>query len=588
MTMSASRRDDLKGMGCLILFGLPFAAVGTFMGWLIASTLWRSYEMRSWVEVPAKILEADLESHTGDDSTTYSVAARYRYVYQGQSYESDRISLHAGADNVGHYHQRLAGVLESHRRSGEPYRCYVDPADPARAILDRDPRWGLVGFYSIFFLTFGGVGWGMIVGGLLAVRRRPKLGSQEAERRADAERPWLHRDDWAEGLVRYSDRRPALGMLVFALLWNLISSPILFVLPEELDKGNYPALLGLLFPLVGAGLVIWVVRGMLRWRRYGESTLFLDRVPVPVGGVLEGRVEIDSRVEPPDGFAWTLSCVEKPQRRSNRSSNTERVQWQDSGHLPYERHGVLSARTVVPIRLDLPAGERPTSREADDETVVWRLKLEADVEGIDYLGIFELPVYQLAATSIAGDLPAPDEFREELPPPPAAETLRTEDLETFGIEVRPLPGGGRRFRQPMARQPGTALSLTLFWLVWNAALVFMVRLGAPWPFPLIFGLFSLLITYSMLDFWFGASDIEADAQGLRLKTTILGVGRRVEIPADEVGSVEVEKGMQSGSKLFYRVAVRTASGKKYAAATRIPGRRPALALKRALEKALEG
>ena len=46
--------------------------------------------------------------------------------------------------------------------------------------------------------------------------------------------------------------------------------------------------------------------------------------------------------------------------------------------------------------------------------------------------------------------------------------------------------------------------------------------------------------------------------------------------------------MQSGSKLFYRVAVRTASGKKYAAATRIPGRRPALALKRALEKALEG
>lgn len=605
MTSMPSRRDYLKSSGCVVLFGLPFAAVGTFMGWMAVSTVWRSYEMSSWTEVPATILEARLESHAGDDSTTYSVKARYRYELDGRSYESTRVSLHGGSDNIGHYHQKLARILESHLVSGEPYPCFVDPRDPSQAILDRRPRWGMVGFYSVFLLTFGGVGWALIVGAIVSWRDRPRVETKEAEQPSDPERPWLRRDDWAEGLVRYSDRGPAFGMLIFAMLWNLISAPVLFLVPEEIEKGNLAALLGLVFPLVGAGFVVWVVRGMLRWRRYGESTLYLDHVPVAVGGVLEGRVEIESRVEPVAGFEWTLSCVRKRRKTSGNESSSEQVAWQDRGRASYERRGGLGAKTVIPLRLDLPADEAGTrAAEEGGEEILWRLDLEADVEGIDYLGRFELPVFEVASAPArlaaalsavaaqaaprpAGSPAATGAAWESLPPAPAVSAVRPEDLEAHGVRVRPLASGGYRFYLPMARQLGTALSVTFFWLLWNGAIVLMVKAGAPWFFPVIFGAFSLLITYSLLEFWFGACAIEADRDGVRLSTTILGVGRRAEIPAAEVEAVEVEKGMQSGSRLFYRVFVRTAAGNKRVAATRLPGRRPAVELKAAMEAALE-
>jgi hypothetical protein len=42
---------------------------------------------------------------------------------------------------------------------------------------------------------------------------------------------------------------------------------IWFFLPAELAKGNRLALIGLIFPFVGVGLLVWAVRATLRWRK---------------------------------------------------------------------------------------------------------------------------------------------------------------------------------------------------------------------------------------------------------------------------------------------------------------------------------
>ena len=39
-----------------------------------------------------------------------------------------------------------------------PAPVWVNPDAPGESIIDRDIRWGLVGFKSIFLFVFGGVG----------------------------------------------------------------------------------------------------------------------------------------------------------------------------------------------------------------------------------------------------------------------------------------------------------------------------------------------------------------------------------------------------------------------------------------------
>ena len=56
-----------------------------------------------------------------------------------------------------------------------------------------------------------------------------------------------------------------IGIWVFALLWNLVAWPGVFVLPAELDQGNWAALLVTLFPTVGLFLLFWAVNTTREW-----------------------------------------------------------------------------------------------------------------------------------------------------------------------------------------------------------------------------------------------------------------------------------------------------------------------------------
>ena len=80
-----------------------------------------------------------------------------------------------------------------------------------------------------------------------------------------------------------------------AVFWNLISTPLLFAIPEELDKGNTAILLAGLFPAVGLGLLVWAAKATRRWLAVGATPLTLDPYPGSIGGQVAGSIETNLR-----------------------------------------------------------------------------------------------------------------------------------------------------------------------------------------------------------------------------------------------------------------------------------------------------
>ena len=131
----------------MVIFGLPFAAVG--VGFLLLSVIPTLYDwsrMLLWEATSAEVLNANLESHTGDDSTTYRAVARYKYHYAGQHYINDRVAISTRSDNVGSFQQQLGSRLRSAFNNNRPITVWVNPNDPQESIIDRSLRVGLLIF----------------------------------------------------------------------------------------------------------------------------------------------------------------------------------------------------------------------------------------------------------------------------------------------------------------------------------------------------------------------------------------------------------------------------------------------------------
>ncbi|MDY7093636.1 MAG: DUF3592 domain-containing protein [Acidobacteriota bacterium] len=586
MSQNIDGKDTRKGLGCLILFALPFAAIGVVMAVLIGMSFWESYQMRQWVEVPAVIEDAQLETHRGDDSTSYSVTARYTYRFEGASYESTKVGIHSGSDNIGSYQERMARRLERYRDSGDPYRAFVNPEDPSQAVLDREVRWEKLGFYALFMVTFGGVGFGLIIFGFIGTRR---LGKQLARQTEDPGHPWRWREDWADKTIQYTDRAGAIGWVIFALLWNAVSSPILFVFQEEWESGNHLILIGLLFPLVGIWLVFKAIQAMLRWRRYGVSTLHLEQVPIAPGEQLGGRVVTSAAVDPANGFDVTLSAVHSYSTGSGKNRSTRKdTLWEDQQQVTVTRRSRDGVE--IPVAFKVPEGVATTGEEGDHK-VVWLLQVKAAVAGVDYHASFDLPVFALAEDGVVD--PEPQDLHQlrgqrssqPLPSVPLSGHERAPALARSGAKIE-ASGTGRRFRFGMARNPGVAIGATIFWLIWSGVTFFLYRSDAPWGFPLVFGIFALLLLWWVLELWLRSYTVHAESGWLQLTKSLLGIRSGWRMPVAEIDRFEIRRGMKSGQRQYYNLYVRSTADEEHVVASQIPGRKEAQAVVDELEELL--
>ena len=372
----------------LMLFALPFLGVGIFMGTLALRTINRAHFIQQWPEVPAAILEADLiESH--GDSTTYRVTARFTYVINGTTYESFKVGLSTGSDNIGSWHQDRHAELQRALSGQRELTCRVNPADPADAVLFPELRTGLLLFHGLFVLVFGGAGAGMLYAGLRGRRAR------QAAAAAPEDQPWLIRADWAAGVIRSSSRVQALFFVGFAVFWNLMTWPFLVMSGGEIMQRGGVALIFLLFPVIGIGLAVWAGRAAWIAVRYGRAFFQMASVPGVLGGRLAGVVQLPRAAYPEDGYLVTISCERTEQ--SGDSTRTVAV-WKDERRLDPQVLPVVDAGQAVAVVFALPYAVPASETREGGGDIDWRLRVQGRQPGVDVDLTFEVPVFRTGAS----------------------------------------------------------------------------------------------------------------------------------------------------------------------------------------------
>ncbi|MEN6557732.1 MAG: DUF3592 domain-containing protein [Thermoguttaceae bacterium] len=587
----AANAVPAKHSGCLMLFALPFAAVGVGMGMWLAYDFLDFAKTREWQEVPATIVRADLKSHSDSHNrTTYEAVAEYRYTVNSRTYTGHRVSLMSGSDNVGSFQRDAYRTLKQHVKSGRPFRCFVNPAQPEQSVLFRDLRWDMVLFRTVFATVFGSGGFGLLAAAFW-MRRCAKRDAAAAAQRPD--QPWLRRPDWAAGRVFDSVGRGLSILTIFTAFWCLMSiMPTWAFYHEDLFKQNRWSALLLVFPAIGVMMIVAVLVGLLRRWKYGRSLLEMASTPGVIGGQLAGVLHVSRKVIADDGFQLRLYCV---QMVSQGEHSNESVLWQSKQTIVSELQQADPEKTAIPVLFAIPFDCLPTD---PSQRRTWRLECRAKTPGLDFKTTFDVPVFRTSESSPNFQMDAHLLDGHVAPVDSEAEWNRS------GVRKTLSPTGeGCRLAFPMMRQPWLGLLSLIAGIVFLGTPVFVYfatgDLTGSWlaghvvataATGLIFGLIGLILTFVAFDVWFYRSVVDISPQGLTIVGGWFGLGPTREIAAADVRELKTVSHMSVGSgaakKSYYDIDVLLTSGKKITLGKRVLESGPTEAVLQEIRRAM--
>lgn len=382
------------GSGLLVaLFALPFFGVGAGMTWWQWREFSRSREILSeWTSVPARIESAELERSRGSKGgTTYRAVGSFNYEAGGRERRSETLTLGQGADNIGGFQHALHREMRAALKSGRPLTAYVNPADPAEAVLR--PAWraemGL--FKALFGVVFGGVGGAILLGSAFALASAWR---DRGLRERHPGEPWRWRADWAAGVLRPSFPAKVATALAALAMLNASTLPLWTALPGEWAAGG-----GFRWMLAGALLGVatgcaFCVRTLVRaWSHRGFSVA-LGASPLRPGEPARLELRLPGGLASGSVLRAEIVCDHLVTTGHGKRRRTERsTVWRHEQEIA-ER--VFAGQTVA-IVADLPAGLPSSSPEISDDRHVWELRLKGRGPGPDLAAKIELPVFSRAA-----------------------------------------------------------------------------------------------------------------------------------------------------------------------------------------------
>lgn len=402
-------------------------------------------------------------------------------------------------------------------------------------------------------LLLSGVGFGLmfatIYGGKL-IQRKNRI---EAEHPNE---PWLWREDWAQGRANSNTRNSMLAGWVFAIFWNAISTPVAFlVLPAAARQKGSIAYLALIFPIIGVFLLIRAIRQTSAFFEFGKTYFELTTLPGVIGRELRGQIHASFPHSPDHGIHLRLSCVHRFTTGSGNSrSTTESILYRDEADLSSGQLCPGPTGTTIPVAFRIPLDAQQTRKLAPNDEFVWLLEALADVPGVDYHDIFEVPVFRTQQTPTR-------EEAERFAVPVPAQGIAPPTVTTIRVSQT---GDGTEFYFPAARNKSFALSSTMFLTVFGSVTVFLAH-HAPVIFPLAFGFFASFLVYITMQQWFGTSRVVIGNSAVTLQSGLLGGGSIRQIPLSEIASISDRITSQQGGGTgtpYYDIELTSSDGKK--------------------------
>jgi hypothetical protein len=150
------RQKNLRSALGGVLFGGLIAAMGAFFMFALWVGFQRAKETRGWVETPCEITRSEVseERPTPNSPIAYRAWVEYRYEFDGRLRSGQNVKR---VDGPTSHRDRAEATVEAFP-AGAKVSCWVNPADPEKAVLKHGT---LAPLYSIWFpglFVVGGVG----------------------------------------------------------------------------------------------------------------------------------------------------------------------------------------------------------------------------------------------------------------------------------------------------------------------------------------------------------------------------------------------------------------------------------------------
>lgn len=379
-------------------------------------------------------------------------------------------------------------------------------------------------------LTFATVGVGI---GAVSLYGYRKYKRQQISQSANPASRWLWRDDWAQGRANSSTSSTVVQSWIFAIIWNLISAPILFFAPKAVAQQRL-AILGFIFPLAGLGLLVRAIRETLRRFEFGATWFEMASCPLVIGREFRGNIHARFPHGADHGVRLKLSCVNRVVTGSGKTQSVnERILWREEKNILPGQICPGPIGSLIPVSFSIPWNALQTDASNSRNAILWLLEADADVPGVDYADVFELPVFRTKET------PANPETEVRSDNPACTAPLRPT------VMVNSTPEG-TQFFFPAARNKGFALGITTFSTIWSGALAVMVILHAPVIFPVAFGFFDLLLLMGAAQLWMGTSRVVIDCTHVRLQSGLFGGGKWRDFPKSQILDIQAVITAQQG------------------------------------------
>ncbi len=539
------------GIGCAILFLLPFAAGGIGTLGMVVWTLANWAKAKTCKETPATLQEASIVR--GDDSR--KATGTFEYQWQGQTYQSKNVSLYKASDNFGSYQDDLGNKLGKHKRSRKPLPCYVNPKKPSEAILDRTLRWEFLAFFTVFAEVFGLVGLGGLVAA--AIWGKDLKDSSELEK-LHPDEPWKWNRGWLEGIVDPSNGNDTRLPIFIMAYWNMACIPLWVVCPWKIYTGHPWAWVGMIIPAIGILIAAFAIRAVLRRNKYGASHFHMLHKPGEIGGALEGAILIEKRFNPDEGIDLRLCC----QVSISRGDDPDDVEtlYEVSQNLDAAQLGEIDGKMAIPVYFQIPHESENTVCQGHRK-VTWDLLSSARIPGVDYKANFEVPVFKTKENR-----GQPTGGKPKL----ANLVAESEPLKKAGIHIDKGVDGTTRIKVRPFRNLGAVFGLFFFALIWIAVSLSILFVHTAWIlFPVaLIGFFSLL---GAVDIFLQSSTIQVDGQGVHVERGWFPLPKKFDITREEILGFDLYSSMRSRSKHYYKVVAELHSGKRVTIAKYVEG-----------------